>query len=342
MKLFKKLVVMLVLVFSLVVLVGCGSTEDDGKHEPINKDEQIKIGILQIATHGALDAAREGFINELKTAGYDDGEEIKIIYKNPEGDSSNLTLMAKDLVRECDLVLAIATDAAKAIKTACENEDIKIPVLFTAVTDAVDAKLVKSNDEVGGRITGTSDMNPVNEQIELVKELNGDIKKLGILYTISETNSQVQANMAQAKAEAEGLTVKVGTVTGTSDIIQVTRQLITDGAEIIYVPTDNNLAKNMGAVAQVANELKVPVICGEENMVKAGGLITLGINYEKLGKLTGQMAVEIINGKQASELKVQSLSLEECDLVVNTDTATKINFTVPSEILEKAKKVTNE
>lgn len=335
----KKLVLVLLLL-SVFTLVGCGTTQDDGTHNPINKDEQINIGILQMATHGALDAAREGFISALEDAGYKDGQQIKITVMNPEGDANNLQLMAKQLVRQSDLVLAIATDAAKAVKTACENEDIKIPVLFTAVTDAVDAKLVSSNESVGGRVTGTSDMNPVNEQIELVKQLNPNISKIGILYTISETNSKVQADMAAAKAESEGLTVKVATVTGATDIVQVTRQLINDGAQMIYVPTDNNLAKNMAAVAQVANELKIPVICGEENMVKAGGLITLGINYTKLGELTGKMAVEIINGKQAKDLSVQTLSLDEYDLVVNTAVADIIEITIPEDILEKASKVT--
>ena len=169
---------------ALLGLVGCGMGEDDGTHKTLNKDETINIGILQIATHGALDQAREGFIKALSDAGFENGKNIKITVMNPEGDSNNLQLMAKEVVRKNDLVLAIATDAAKAVKTASENEGIRIPILFTAVTDPVDAKLVDSIENVGGRVTGTSDINPVKEQIALIKQMNPNIKKLGILYTI--------------------------------------------------------------------------------------------------------------------------------------------------------------
>ena len=338
MKVFKKFCFVFLMLLAFL-FAGCSMGEDDGTHKAIDKDKTIKIGILQIATHGALDESRKGFIKSLEEAGFKDGENIKITIMNPEGDSANLQLMAKDIVRKNDLVLAIATDAAKAVKTACENEGRKIPVLFTAVTDAVDAKLVKDNNNVGGRVTGTSDINPVKEQIALVKQMSKDIKTLGILYTINETNSKVQANMAKAQAEADGLNVKEGTVTGATDIVQVTRNLISSGAEVLYVPTDNNLAKNIGIVAQIANEEKIPVICGEINPVKEGGLITYGINYFELGKITGEMAVKIINGAQAKDLPVLGLPASKCDLAINMDTLRTIGFDMPKEILDKAVKI---
>lgn len=316
--------------------------EDDGTHKTLNKDETINIGILQIATHGALDLTREGFVDALNEAGFEDGKNVNITVMNPEGDSANLQLMAKNLVRKNDLVLAIATDAAKAVKTASENEGRRIPILFTAVTDPVDAKLVDSIENVGGRVTGTSDINPVKDQIALIKQMNKDIKKLGVLYTINETNSKVQADMAKAQAKEEGLEVIEGTVTGVSDINVVTRNLISKGAEVLYVPTDNNLAKNIGMVSQIANEEKIPVICGEIDTVKNGGLITFGLDYKELGKMTGEMAVEIINGKQAKDLPVQSLPASRCKLFINMDSLNAISLDMPKEILDKAIKYSKD
>lgn len=334
----KKLWFVLLLLFT-VMFAGCfGSHKDDGLHPAIDKTKKVKIGIVQIETHGALDAARQGFTNKLKDAGFRDQENIEIMYLNPEGDPNNLEMMARKAVEKNDLVLAVATPAAIAVKAAAKNMGKKIPILFTAVTDPAKDKLVKSMIDPGGRITGTSDMNPVKEQIQLIKQIDSNISKLGILYTAKETNSKTQADMAEEEAKKQGLEVKIGMVQGAQDIRDVLRDLI-NKTDVIYIPTDNNLAKNMGFVAQIANDAKIPVICGEENEVKAGGLITLGINYEKLGEMTGEMAVRIIEGEQAKDLPVQSLGLDECDLAVNIDTMNKIGITIPDNILDKARHI---
>ncbi len=329
MKFIKKIVVCMLLLCCAFTFTAC------------NKDDKIKIGILQSATHSALDAAREGFMKALEDAGYDDTK-VTYDFENPEGNPANMQLMAKTLVRKCDIVLGIATDAAVALKVAAETEGTNIPVLFTAVTDAVDASLVESNEHPNGRVTGTSDINPVADQIALAKQLKQDLKKVGILYTISETNSKVQADMAIEEIEKEGLEYLERTVTGVTDIQQTLKKLISDGAEIIYIPTDNNLAKNMVSVCNIANESKIPVICGKENMVKAGGLITFGVNYTKLGEMVGAMAVQIIEGADPKDLPVGRLSQDECNLVINTSTVSILGIEIPSEIMEKATKVTTE
>lgn len=327
MKLLKKLFVLTLFVFSLCALVGC------------EKDEKTKIGILQYTTINALDNARVGFIERLKENGFIEGENITIIVSNPEADPTNLEIMAKDLVRKCDLVLGIATPAAVALQAACKNEGKNIPILFTAVTDAVDAELVESNSNPGANITGTSDMNPINEQIEIIQKIIPNIKKMGVLYTVSETNSKVQADAAASKASELGIECEFGQVTGTNDITQITRNLINSGAEALYIPTDNNLAKNMPAVVEVANSLNIPTIVGESGMCLNGGLITLGINYTELGKITGEMAAKILNGTSPKDLSVAQLSIEQCDFTVNMDTLNALNIEIPADILNISTKV---
>ena len=322
MKMFKKICMSLSLVSLGLFATSCNSNAD-----------QIKIGVLQLATHGALDQTYEGFKDALESGGFVDGKQIKITFQNPEGQDSDMSTMAKSLVRDNELVLAIATPAAVAVQTAAKAQNSSAKILFTAVTDPVDAGLVASNEVPGGNITGTNDMNPVVQQIDLVKELIPSIKTLGILYTISEENSKVQAELAQARAEAVGLKVIVATVIDATDISSTTRKLINDGAEVIYIPTDNNLAKNIPSVTNISDELKVVTICGEGNMVTAGGTITLGINYYKLGKLTGEMAIEIIkNGKSPATMPVLSLSDSEYSISINDEAIEKIGIVVPDSI----------
>ncbi len=329
MKLLKKLVICLGLLVSTAVgITACGSTS--------NQDAKIHIGILQISTHGALDAARAGFLDSLSAAGYVDGENIIIHFDNPEGDESTLSSMAKTAVRDNSLILAIATPTASAVQTAANLQNSQAKILFTAVTDAVDAHLVASNEHPGGNITGTSDMNPVELQIALIQELIPTIEKIGILYTISEENSEIQANLAKAQATKMGLETIVNTVSDSSEIASVTRALINSGAQAIYIPTDNNLASNMPGVIKVTNASQIPVICGEENMVFAGGTIALGIDYYKLGKLTGQMAIEILNGKSPSEMPVQFLPADEYSITINEENVQAIGITIPDSIRNRA------
>lgn len=327
MNLFKKMLVLFLLVVSGLFLTNCG------------ENDLIKVGILQYTTINALDNAKNGIIEGLRSEGFIEGENIKVTILNPEADPNSLDFMAKDLVRKNDLVIGIATPAAVALQTACKNEGKDIPILFTAVTDAVDAKLVESNENPGANITGTSDMNPINEQIEIMQKIVPNIKKIGVLYTVSETNSKVQADVAASKAKELNIECEFGQVTGTNDITQITRSLINSGVEAIYIPTDNNLAKNIPAVVEVANSLGIPTIVGESGMCLNGGLITLGINYTTLGKITGQMGANILKGASPKTMSVQSLSIDECDFTVNMATLKALNIEIPSDILDISNKI---
>ena len=183
---------------SLVSLTSCGG--------------KTKIGILQPVEHSALSAARLGFIEGLKEKGFEDGKNITIYYQNANDEPANQTQYAKSLTAKCDITLGIGTGSSQALQAAHVNSGSTKPILFTAVTDPVDAKLVASNDAPGGFITGTSDMNPVEAQIDLIKTCLPDVDKIGIIYTQSETNSKVQANLAKAEAEKYGISVVIETL----------------------------------------------------------------------------------------------------------------------------------
>ena len=335
----KLLLLTLTLLLSLT-LIACSSktTKAPGttKAPETTKalEKKIKIGILQVATHSALDSAKEGFIKALKDAGFDETK-VEINFQNPEGDDAQALTMAESIIRKSDLALAIATPVATALMNAAKNQGSNIPILFTAVTDPLDAKLVASIENPGGNITGTSDMNPVAEQIQLIKQILPNAKKLGIIYKASEINSEVQANMAKAEASKQGLTTEIKTCIDQSDLTIVLQQLINTGVDCIFLPTDNLIASNMEAIRKITVEdNKIPTICGEAGLVDNGGFVSLSIDYFELGYQTGQMAVEILNGKAPKDIAVGSQGLDKCQFVFNEEVAKALGITIPEDLIK--------
>lgn len=296
-----------------LTLAACGS--DDTGESAAGEQETVNVGILQFMEHNSLTAAKDGFIAELEDAGYVDGESLNLDVMNAQGDQSNLQSMSEQLSGNNDLMLSIATPAAQALATAEQEK----PLLFTAVTDPVDAGLVESNDAPGANSTGTSDMVPIEEQIKLLLSIVPDAETIGIIYNSSEPNSEIQANMAIEELEAAGVTVQVSTVTTTNDVQQVLTSLASD-VDGLYIPTDNTLASTADTVGEIAMEHQLPVVAGSTDQVEAGGLATYGINYESLGRQTAQMALEIIENDASPESLAVETS-DEFDLVVNEDMA---------------------
>ncbi len=320
----KKIVLLLLVVLSAVTIIGCGG--NSGK---------VVVGILQTATHSALDDAREGYIEALKANGYADAE---FVVKNPEGDTTTMNTMATDLVRSSDIVLGIGTPAAVALQSARSNEQIDITILFTAVTDPVSAGLMADASKPTD-ITGTNDMNPVAEQVNLIIELIPNIKKLGVLYNVAEPNSAVQAEMVKEQAALKGVEVVVKTVSEAMEINIMTSSLINDEkVEAIYLPTDNLIASNMNAVAAVCTEFKVPTICGESGMLAGGGTLTYSISYKALGKLTGEMAAKILSGTPCSEIPSTSVDASGLEVVINEEVLKQLGIEVPQSIKDKLNK----
>ena len=325
----------LILCFSLLLvlgLAGCG-TEQTGTEQEGSAEESLKVGIIQIVEHPALDSAREGFLAALKENGYEEGQNLEVDYQNAQGDQTILNSIAQKFANDKpDLVLAIATPSAQAMASATKE----IPILITAVTDPVAAKLVESMEKPGTNVTGTTDMNPIKKQFELLQSLMPNAKKVGVIYNAGEVNSQVQVDIAKEVAADLNLEIFEAAVTSSADVLQAAQSLI-GKVDVIYVPTDNVVVSAAQSVVQVADENKIPIIAGESSVVEAGGLATIGINYAKLGEQTGDMAIEIINGAKPQDMAIQSQN--EVDIIVNKKNADLMGVTIPDDIMNKAAKV---
>ncbi|MBQ7816644.1 MAG: ABC transporter substrate-binding protein, partial [Oscillospiraceae bacterium] len=295
----KKLTALLLTLAMAISMVACGSSEPAAE----SGEEMLKIGVLQLIEHNALDSAREGFVQALADNGLVDGETIVLDYQNAQGDPSNLSTMSQRFVNnDSDLVLTIATGAAQSMAS---NTD-EIPILFTAVTDPVDAGLVASNEAPGGKVSGTNDMSPIAQQVDLMLQLKPETKTVGIIYTSNEDNSIIQADIVKGVLDAKGIAYIEQTVTNSGEVQQAA-QSVASKADAIYTPTDNVVASAMPIVAQIAMDEKIPLICGEENQVVNGGLATLGLNYYNLGYQTGEMAVRVLEGADTATMPVESL-----------------------------------
>ena len=319
MRLKKVMATGLVAALALSTMVGCSSKKDSS--------DQKKIGVVQLVEHDALDASYKGVKDGLETAGYKDGDKIKIEYKNAQNEQSNCQTIAKQFVTDkCDLVLAIATPAAQAMA----NESKDIPILVTAVTDPADAKLVKSNKKPGTNVSGTSDLTPVAKQMNLLKELIPNAKKVAMLYCSAEANSKFQVGLAKKEAKKLGLTTVDATVSESSEIRQVVESL-KGKVDAIYSPTDNMIAAGINTVSMVA----------EEGMCTGGGLATYGVNYYKLGQQTAKQAVKILEGK--AEPKDMPIEYQEnADLIINKDTVKTLGIKIPEKLKKEAKMVTTQ
>lgn len=329
----KKITGLFAFLLSASILAGCAASKTStASNSSTNK--QIKIGISQIVEHPALDSAKNGFIDALKEKGYDDGKNIKIDFQNAQGEPANTQTIAKKFVSDkVDMILAIATPSAQAAYNATKD----IPILITAVTDPVQAGLAKSLTKSETNVTGTSDNVPIETQFDLLKKLVPNAKKVGIIYNTSESNSEIQVNSAKKAAPSDGLEIVTMGITNVNDIPQTLSSLV-GKIDVLYVPTDNMVVSSMPIIADQCFKNNIPIIGSEKGQVTQGALATTGIDYYKLGKQTGLVAVDVINGKKPTDIAITTLS--EMQLVVNTDAAKKLNIAIPKDIEAKAEKVT--
>lgn len=299
---------------------------------PSQDANKTRIGIVQLAEHPALDQAYEGFMEAMKDAGYTEENTIFDV-QNASNDLSNCDTIADKLVSDqCDLIYAIATPAAQSVA----GKTTEIPIVVSAVTDPSAAGLVEENEAPQTNVTGASDLTPVYDQIDLLKQIVPDVKKVAIMYCSSEDNSIVQAKLAKKAMKDAGLSYVEATVSDSNMIQQVTESLI-GKVDAIYIPTDNLLAEGMSTVTQVANVNDLPCIVGEVALVEKGGLATYGINYVELGRLAGEQAVSILKGeKEVSQIPVAYLPADKCELAINTTVADQLGIKIPQDVLEKA------
>lgn len=309
-----------------LALAGCSN---GGEATEGGNAATYKIGINQLVQHPALDAATAGFQKAFDDAGVD----VEFDVQNANGEQATAVTIAQTFAsQDLDLVLAVATPAAQAVAQAITDK----PVLFTAVTDAVAAELVDSNEKPGGNLTGTSDMAPIDEQLKLLQQIVPDAKKVGIVYASGEVNSEVQVEAAEKAAPEFGLEIVSTTVTTANDIQQATEAL--GDVDAIYVPTDNMVVSGIASLVQVAEAKQIPVIGAESGTVEGGAVATLGIDYEQLGYQTGEMALKILqDGGDPATMPVEVS--KTFTYVVNPGAAERMGVTIPKEILDQAETV---
>ena len=303
-----------------LALAACGGESAGGSDTSTSTTgTTYKIGVLQLTEHAALDASNEGFVAALDDAGID----YEIDQQNAQNDQSACQTIASKLVNDGDdLILAIGTPAAQAVAGATSD----IPIIGTAITDFAESGLVEDNEAPGGNLTGSSDLTPVSDQIDLLQQLVPDVKTVGLLFCTAEANSEIQIEMAEEKLDEAGIAHERYTVSSSNEIQQVIESMV-GKVDAIYAPTDNTIAAGMATVAMVANENKLPVIVGCDTMVEDGGLASYSINYYDLGYKAGEMAVEILTeGADPAEMPITYLAADECTLIANQATADEVGI----------------
>ena len=266
------------------------------------KKDVFRIGISQFITHQSLDATREGFVDELAKQGYVEGKNIEIDLQNAQGEQRNLKTISQQLAESSDVVLAIATPSAQSLTNTTQTT----PVIFSAVTDPVSAKLVESREHPGGNVTGTSDQSSdaISTQINLIKKVLPKAKTIGILYTQSEPNSVVQKDEAKRLLEEKGFTVVEKTILDSNNVKAAAESLMAE-VDMVFVPTDNIISSTMETVKQVSIKHKVPVFGGSTEMIAVGGLYNYGTNYEELGRQTARMLIRVLKGENPENIAVE-------------------------------------
>ena len=266
------------------------------------KKDVFRIGISQFITHQSLDATREGFVDELAKQGYVEGKNIEIDLQNAQGEQRNLKTISQQLAESSDVVLAIATPSAQSLANTTQTT----PVIFSAVTDPVSAKLVESREHPGGNVTGTSDQSSdaISIQINLIKKVLPKAKTIGILYTQSEPNSVVQKDEAKRLLEEKGFTVVEKTILDSNNVKAAAESLMAE-VDMVFVPTDNIISSTMETVKQVSIKHKVPVFGGSTEMIAVGGLYNYGTNYEELGRQTARMLIRVLKGEKPENIAVE-------------------------------------
>ena len=308
----KKIAALLLGVLMIFSLVACGASKEDetalkpnGPEEgavEVADDVVYKIGIVQLVQHEALDRATQGFMDGLsKELGT---KHLEFNVQNAQGDSATCATIVNSFVADkVDLILANATPALQAAATGTEGTDI--PVLGTSITDYGAALEIKDfNGTVGGNISGTSDLAPLDKQAEMVLQLCPDAKTVGILYCSAEANSVFQADQVEAYLKEKGITVQRYTFADSNDVATVTASACSE-CDALYVPTDNTAASCGEVIHNTASGSGVPIVVGEVSECKIFGIATLSIDYYKIGEQAGKMAAQILTGEaDISEMEI--------------------------------------
>ena len=328
MKTLKKLLCTALSLSLVLALAACGGNSSGGDAA---SGEVPIIGINQYGSHGSLDNCREGFLQGLQEAGLVEGTDYTIDYQNANFDTNLATQIAQAFSAEdAALMVGIATPSATACYAAAEDKDI--PVIFTAITDPVGAKLDSGN------ITGTSDVLPVQGQLELIRAIQPEAKTIGIVYTTSEPNSVYSIGIYEDLAADYGFTIEAIGVTAQSEVTQAVDTLISQGVDCISNLTDNNVVGVLGSILEKTNEVGIPVYGSEIEQVELGCVAGAGLDYVQLGIQTGKMAAQILTGEATCE-DLPYETIENYGLYVNSSALTEMGLTLPDDVAQTAEEV---
>ncbi|NLE96652.1 MAG: ABC transporter substrate-binding protein [Propionibacterium sp.] len=318
---------------SSLALAACGGGTDtpaDNGGDANGAGEEISIGIVNLLSHPALDAAQEGFIEALADAGYVEGENLTLDLQNANNDQSTLTNIANTFANsDADLFYAIATPSAQSLAQVITDR----PIVFAAVTDPVEAGLVADWESPDANVTGVSDMNPMQAQMELIQEVLPDVQTVGIVYSSGEVNSEVQVAEAEEAAGPLGIEIVTATVTNSSEVQQAAQSLDVDA---FLIPTDNTVVSAAESVIQIGEQRGVPVFASDESTMERGAAAGLSVNYTQQGRDAAALALELLGGAEPSSLPVETQ--KEFDLFVNETAAESQGVTLPEAVIERAAK----
>ena len=301
-------------------LAGCGSAASSASAAASGSGQQADytVGILQYTSHSSLDEIAAAIQSELEQQALAAGVTIRVELKNGQGDAATINDICKMFVSDgVDLIIPIATPAATAAAAAVQGTDI--PLVYSAVTDPVAAQLAQSMEAPGENMTGTSDYIDTAKILDLVLANNPDTKTLGLIYNLGETNSAATIEALRPVLEEKGIQAVESTVTTPGEVQMAAQNLVSKGVDAIFVPIDNTVASAMSVLADEAIKGGVPVYTAADSLVRDGGLATTGVNYTKLGELTAQMAVQVLQGEDPATMPVQVLN--DGIVTVNTTTA---------------------
>ena len=303
-----------------------GESSGAGVGVNVADGETIQVGIIQHMDHPSLNQIYETIAEELQPL-VDEGK-IEILYQNASGDSTILPTIMQELITDgADILVPIATPTAQVAASTTDE----IPIVFSAVSNPVEAGLVTALDQTDGNITGVSNSIPVDQILDLALELTPDIQTIGMVYNTSEINSVTGIESAKAYCDAHNIAYEEATVTGTADVQQAAASLV-GSVDAFFTPNDNTVASAMAVYLQVANEAGIPIYVGADSMVIDGGLATVGIDYTVLGKQTAQMVERLVNGETIGENPVEQIS--EYARMINVSTANQLGITVTDEMRE--------
>ncbi|MTI80922.1 MAG: ABC transporter substrate-binding protein [Firmicutes bacterium] len=317
-----------------VILAGCGGgNAEDTAGE--TKDDVFKVGVSQFVAHPALDLDQKGFLDQMKEEGFIEGDNIEFDIQNSQGDPNLAkTIADKFVADDVDAILSITTPSSQAAAQATKGTDI--PVVFIAVSDAVGAGLIKDLDQpTGTNITGVYSADPVEKQMDLIREFQPNAKTLGVIYNAGEANSV--SNVEKIKEYLNGEMEVVEVPVSSSNEVQAAAQSAVDRVDAMFMPQDNTVMSAVEALIKTTQDSDTPLYTGDTESVKKGALATLGNDEYDCGRQGAEIMASILNGDNVGGIVPQEI--RKRTLLINQNAAAEYGLEVPQELLDRADEV---